>query len=173
MPRWYSILASGLNPTGDLGITYQPRFGRPYDSRRLESALGPHYPSLPLSGLDAFNVINATFSGNTLLSRNTAIDGTGTYRNGTAYQTFSSSTGLTIDAQGYEGQPEGSSLTVTNGGTNWSPASGGILSYATDACNGSYSLTTASGVVTAALVLRVSYCPPIQAAKVQFASTGS
>src|SRR5580704_16749008 len=28
-----------LYPTGDLGITDQPRFGRPYDSRRPESAL--------------------------------------------------------------------------------------------------------------------------------------
>jgi len=38
-----ALIASGLYPTGDLGITYQPRFGRPYDSSRPESALATHF----------------------------------------------------------------------------------------------------------------------------------
>lgn len=134
---------------------------RPLDTtkgRIIYAENGASYQAFPLVGLDAFNVINGTFSGNVLLSRNTAIDGSGNWRLGTAYQTFSAASGLTIDASGYEGRPETTSLTVVNGGANWSPSAGGIQSYATDSCNGSYALTTSSGVVTAATVMRVAYC---------------
>jgi hypothetical protein len=37
--RWYSIPASGLHKPETPGITYQPRFGRPSDSTKPESAL--------------------------------------------------------------------------------------------------------------------------------------
>lgn len=123
----------------------------------LNIEMGNDYVGHPANALHAFNVLNGTFSGDVLLTRNAALDGVGNLRQGTAYSTFAAASGLTIDATGYEGQDEGASVTVSTAGTQW-PLTGQF--YASDVCHGRYLVTLdGSGGVSAVTVYRRSYCP--------------